>query len=340
MAMKTAERRVTGHDVARAAGVSQATVSLVMSGKSNGRISEEQRDRVRRIARELGYQPNPAARSLRLGRTHAIALVVPNVANPFFASVLLGAERAARARGNAVMLLDTGGDPDWPTWLTEVLSTRAVDGCIFYAAGPFTRRHVRQLGVNLVLIEARAPRAASIELDIGGGARAAMEHLVGLGHRAIAHVRAHFAHDTFQARRRAYEEVMAQANLAVDPRWEVTSDFDIDSSTRAAGQLLDLEPRPTAILCDDDLLAAGVYKAASERGLRVGQDLSVVGFDDIELARILEPALTTVAIPAARIGAEAVTMAIDLAEGEKPRTLAMGLDLIVRSSTGPAPASA
>ena len=241
MGMKTTERRVTGHDVARAAGVSQATVSLVMSGKSDGRISEEQRDRVRRIARELGYQPNPAARSLRLGRTHAIALVVPNVANPFFASVLLGAERAARARGNAVMLLDTGGDPDWPEWLTEVLSTRAVDGCIFYAAGPIDRRHVRQLGVNLVLIEARASKAASIELDIAGGARAAMEHLVSLGHRAIGHVRANFAHDTFQARRRAYEDAMAHARLTVHPRLGGHDDFDIDSSTRAAGHLLDLD---------------------------------------------------------------------------------------------------
>ena len=331
---------MTGHDVARAAGVSQATISLVMSGKSIGRISEEQRDRVRRIARELGYQPNSAARSLRLGRTHAIALVVPNVANPFFASVLLGAERAARARGNAVMLLDTGGDPDWPTWLTEVLSTRAVDGCIFYAAGPFTRRHVRQLGVNLVLIEARAPRAASIELDIGGGARAAMEHLVGLGHRAIAHVRAHFAHDTFQARRRAYEDVMAQANLAVDPGWEVTSDFDIDSSTRAAGQFStwsrdqpqfsamttclrrgSTRPRASGVCASGRTYRSWVSMTSSSRGSSSPRSLP---------SQFQPP----------EIGAEAVTMAIDLAEGEKPRTLAMGLDLIVRSSTGPAPASA
>ncbi len=328
---------MTGRDVARAAGVSQAAVSLVMTGKSDGRISDEQRDSVLRIAQELGYQPNATARNLRLGRTRAIALVVPNVANPFFSSVLLGAERAARARGNAVMLLDIGDDPNWINWLADIMSARAVDGCIVYAADPVASRDVQRLGANVVLVEAQAPHAASIELDIYGGAHRAMEHLVSLGHRRIAHLRADFAHETFHARRSAYLAAMADAGLPVDPQGHVISRFDIESSSRAAGQLLDIERRPTAILCDDDLLAAGAYKAAVERGLKVGRDVSIVGFDDIELARMLEPALTTVEIPAARIGATAVAMAIDLIEGGEPRTESIDLRLIVRESSGVPP---
>ncbi len=328
---------MTGRDVARAAGVSQAAVSLVMTGKSDGRISDEQRDSVLRIAQELGYQPNATARNLRLGRTHAIALVVPNVANPFFSSVLLGAERAARARGNAVMLLDIGDDPNWINWLANIMSARAVDGCIVYAADPVPSRDVQRLGANVVLVEAHASHAASIELDIYGGAHRAMEHLVSLGHRHIAHLRANFAQETFHARRSAYLAAMDEAGLPLDPQAQVTSRFDIESSSRAAGQLLDIEHRPTAILCDDDLLAAGAYKAAVERGLKVGRDVSIVGFDDIELARMLEPALTTVEIPAARIGADAVAMAIDLIEGGEPRTESIELRLIVRESSGIAP---
>jgi len=132
------KRPVTGADVARIAGVSQATVSLVVTGKSEGRISDEQRDHVLKIARGLSYQPNASARSLRLGRARTIALIVPNVANPYFSSVLLGAERAARERDHAVMLLDTGSDPDWPGWVGGILATRAADGCIVYAADPLT----------------------------------------------------------------------------------------------------------------------------------------------------------------------------------------------------------
>ncbi len=330
MGSPTTKRRVTGRDVALAAGVSQATVSLVMTGKSSGRISEDQRDRVLDIARRLGYQPNASARSLRIGRAHAIALVVPNVANPFFSSVLLGAERAARARGNAVMLLDTGNDTAWPTWMGGVVSSRAVDGCIVYAATSMAARDVRELGTHVVLVEARAPRAGTVDLDVAGGLRAAMDHLVGLGHRRIAHLAADYDYETFRIRADAYAAAIAAAGL---PATTEAAPFAIDASTTAAGRLLDRAPRPTAIVCDDDLLAAGVYKAATERGLGIPSDVSVVGFDDIELARILEPALTTVAIPAERIGETAVDMLLAMIDGSPPRRVRIGLELRIRDST-------
>jgi DNA-binding LacI/PurR family transcriptional regulator len=328
------DRRVTGHDVAQAAGVSQATVSLVMTGKAAGRISDDQRERVLEIARQLGYQPNASARSLRLGRAHAIALVVPNVANPFFSSVLLGAERAARGRGNAVMLLDMGNDVTWHHWMGDMVSSRAVDGCIVYAANPVAAADVRRLGANVVLVEARSPGAASVGLDVPGGIASAMAHLLDLGHRRIGHLAADYGFETFRLRADAYATALAQSGIEVAPDLLESSLFGIDTSTAAAGRLLDRDPRPTAILCDDDLLAAGVYKAASDRRLSIPGDVSVVGVDDIELARILEPALTSVAIPAEAIGEVAVDLLLGLIERGERRTVTLPLELQVRGSTG------
>jgi DNA-binding LacI/PurR family transcriptional regulator len=327
-------RRVTGHDVARAAGVSQATVSLVMTGKTAGRISNDQRDRVLQIARDLGYQPNASARSLRLGRAQVVALVVPNVANPFFSSVLLGAERAARARGNAVMLLDMGTDVTWHRWMGDLMSARAVDGCIVYAANPIAADDVRRLGTSVVLVEARSPGAASVELDIAGGIAAAMAHLLDLGHRRIGHLAADYGFETFRLRAEAYAAALGRAGVNVTPDLVESSPFGIDASTMAAGILLDRQPGPSAILCDDDLLAAGVYKAASDRQLTIPRDLSVVGVDDIELARMLEPALTTVAIPAEAIGEVAVDLLLGLIERGRRKAVTLPLELLVRGSTG------
>ena len=329
-------RPATGSDVARLAGVSQATVSLVVTGKTAGRISDERRDRVLKVARELKYQPNASARSLRLGRARAIALIVPNVDNPYFASVLLGAERAARERQHAVMLLDTGADPDWPDWVGSILATRAVDGCIVYAPDPLSTRQARRLGRNVVLVEGTWRGAGSVQLEIASGIRAAMDHLTGLGHRRIAHLAAAFDQETFRVREATYRASLEAAGLAFVAGYGVRSRFDIEAATAAALKVLAADPTPTAILCDDDLLAAGAYKAAHALGRRIPDDLSVVGFDDIALARMLEPELTTVAIPAEQIGAQAMEIVLGLVDGERGRSITVPLELRVRGSTGPA----
>ena len=327
-------RPATGADVARLANVSQATVSLVLTGKADGRVSSESRERVRMAAHDLGYQPNAAARSLRLGRGHTIALIVPNVANPFFASVLLGAERAARARRYAVMLLDTGEDPDWLEWIGEVLADRAADGSIVYAADPIPDRKIRRLGRHVVLVEAAARGAGSLRLDIADGTRLAVEHLLELGHRRIGHLAAAYDKETFRIRDLTYRSIVGAAGLLDGDAVEARARFDIESSTAAARSMLARHRRPTAIVCDDDLLAAGVYKAARSMGLDIPRDLSIVGFDDIELARMLEPELTTVAIPAEHVGATAMEAMLGLVEGGRPQTTTVPLTLHVRGSSG------
>lgn len=331
-------KAATGSDVARRAGVSQSTVSRVMAGKADGRVSERVRARVKRVAHELGYRPNAAGRMLRLGTAHTVALVVPNVRHPFFASMLLGAEQTAREHGYTVMLLAAGDDAAWKDSITEALAARALDGCILYVGDPMSDRDVAGFGSNVVLVEAESARVPSVTLDIESGARAAVEHLLALGHRRIAHLAAAYDKESFRLRSVAYRRALRAAGIGFRRGLTQQARFEIADSTAAADRLLAAGAPPTAVFCDDDLLAAGVYKAAHARGLRIPTDLSVCGFTDIDLALMLEPELTTVTMRADEVGRAAMdAMMLLLGGHRRSRARRIGLELTVRASTGPPP---
>ena len=296
----TANTRVTSVDVARRAGVSQSTVSLVFSGKGRGRVSAATQETVRRCARELGYRPNVAAQALRLGTSRAVALLVPDVTNPFFARVLRGAQRAAQEAGYTVALVDTGNDRRWEEQSFEALRAGPVDGYLLFEVMPPEGMAPDE---HVVLIESRAPRRSSVRFDSEGGAAAAFAHLLELGHRRIGHLAADFEAPTFHLREAARRRVLSEAGLDPDALPRAVTEITIDDARDAAGPLLD--EQPTAVFCDDDIVAAGLYLAARERGLRIPRDLSVIGFDDMDFARVLDPALTTVALDAELLGATA-----------------------------------
>src|SRR5919198_1449533 len=242
---RNAHHRVTSVDVARHAGVSQSTVSLVFSGKGQGRVSQATQEAVRRSARELGYRPNVAAQALRLGTSRAVALLVPDITNPFFSRVLRGAQRAGQRAGYTVVLVDTANDRRWEAQSFEALRAGPVDGYLLF-------------------------------------------------------------------------EVTPPEGLARDD----------------AGPLLD--EGPTAIFCDDDVLAAGLYLAARERGVRIPGDLSVIGFDDMDFARVLEPPLTTVALDAELLGSTAFELLeARLAGRRTKRNVVLPAQLTLRGSTAP-----
>ncbi len=276
----------TSFDVARRAGVSQSTVSLVLNGKAAGRVSPRTQEAVLRVARELGYEPSMAARTLRLGRTHVAALIIPDVSNPVFAAVLQGAEQAARLRDYTVVQVSTGNDSDWQRRIVHALATRSIDGFILCSLDLPESAHLELLRGNAVIVDGSSPEFPSLLLDIEYGASAAVQHLLSLGHRRIAHLAAHIP-----------------------------------------------EP-PTAIFCDDDLMAAGVYKAARKLQLRVPADLSIVGFCDGLVAQLLDPPLTTVAIPALALGQRAMELLLAGLETELPPFVeTISLDFVVRAST-------
>jgi DNA-binding LacI/PurR family transcriptional regulator len=327
---RPAHTNVTSIDVARRAGVSQSTVSLVFSGKGQGRVSEATQELVRRCARELGYRPNVAAQALRLGSSRAVALLVPDITNPFFSRVLRGAQRAAQAAGYTVALVDTGNDRRWEEQSFEALRAGPVDGYLLFEVSP-----PEALGPdeNVVLVEAEAPRRPSVRFDAEGGAAAGFAHLVDLGHRRIGHLAADFDAPTFHLREAARRRVLGEAGLDPDTQPRAMTAIGIDDARDAAGALL--ADRPTAVFCDDDLIAAGLYLAARERGLRIPGDVSVVGFDDMDFARVLDPPLTTVALDAELLGASAFELLEARMTGRGTRRrVVLPAELLVRESTG------
>jgi DNA-binding LacI/PurR family transcriptional regulator len=315
--------------VARRAGVSQSTVSLVLSGKSAGRISARTEEAVRRAAEELGYRPNVAARALRTGAARTVGLVVTDVTHPFFGLVLRGAQRAAWRAGYAVALVDVANDPDRERASFEALRAGPVDGFLFFTVEPPERS-----GEHVVAIEVSPPGMSFVRLDTERGTDLAVGHLLELGHRRIGHLASDIDAETFQIRR---ERILAMLGAAgLEPGPHAAAPFRFDAAGRAALALLDAPEPPTAVYCDDDILAGGIYLAARERGLRIPDDISVVGFDDLPFARVFEPPLTTIAIDGEELGATAFEVLAALMAGEPaPPGRILPVELVVRGSTAP-----
>ena len=327
-------RQVTSNDVARAAGVSQATVSLVLSGKSAGRVSSATEATVRAAAEKLGYRPNLAARALRTGSARAIGLVVPDVTHPFMGRVLRGMQTAARREGYAVVLVDAANDWTWEVDSFEVLRESAVDGFVLFGVEPPSR--AGDLEARMVSIEADPGRLPAVRLDVEAGGAAAAEHLLRLGHRRLGRLASAVVTSTFRRREDAWARVLGEAGIDTEEIPRTLSAMNVDDAIRAAGELLETRPLPTAVFCDDDVLAAGLYVAARARGLRVPDDLSVVGFDDLDIARVLDPPLTTVAADPDALGAAALDRLLARLAGKRGlKETVVPVRLVVRGSTAP-----
>jgi DNA-binding LacI/PurR family transcriptional regulator len=331
-AASRSSRKVTSVDVAKRAGVSQSTVSLVLSGKGPGRVSEATAEAVRRAARELGYRPNAAARALRSGSASAVGLVVRDVTHPFFGRTLRGAQRAARDAGHVVVLIDDNYGSSGRDSSVEALRDGTIDGFLFFAADP-SPALVAPGGPPIVLVENEQPRLPFVRLDSEGGADAAMAHLRELGHRRVGYLRSSAGGQTFDRRHAQWAAHVRAAGE--DPERQVTgfSAFDADSSIAAGRALLTHPDRPAAFLCDDDLLAAGLLAAAAELGLDVPSDVAVVGFDDLDIARLTSPPLTTVRFDPEALGAAAFELLHARLQGKRPRNRVLPSELVVRRST-------
>jgi DNA-binding LacI/PurR family transcriptional regulator len=327
MARIDAPLRVTSVDVARRAGVSQSTVSLVLSGKGRGRISARTEEAVRAAAAELGYRPNVAARTLRTGVARTVGLVVPDITNPFFGPMLRGAQAAAMRAGYTVMLVDIGNDRVWEAASLEALLQGPADGLLLFEAElpPGAAQHA-------IAIEMNPGELPVVRLDVEAGMDEAISHLLELGHRRIGHLASSFDAPTFQLREARLAERLAEAGL--EPAETVRAPFTFEGACEAARPLLDTTV--TAVFCDDDVLAGGLYLAARERGVRIPHDISVVGFDDLAFAIVLDPPLTTVAADAEELGATAFHALASLLAGDTPPAeQLLPVRLTVRGSTAP-----
>ncbi|WP_432105355.1 LacI family DNA-binding transcriptional regulator [Streptomyces sp. bgisy091] len=336
-ARQPAPPRPTSRDVARAAGVSQATVSLVLGDKWRGRVSAATAERVRDSARELGYRPNLAARSLRLGDTRTALLVVPALTNEFFARVYTGAAAVAAEHDFGVVLYPSP-DGTGPARDPFASARAALDGVIASSMATEALGALRGAELPLVMLDSDPEdrgAAAHVNLDIADGMRQVTDHLLGLGHRRFVHLASAVDTWTFAVRaralRQAVRDVPGVTLTTVRAPLAVTAGREAAEAALAAPG-----PRPTAIVCDDDILAAGACKAARRLGLLIPGDISVTGFDDLALATAVEPELTTVRLPAEQVGERGMKALLAVLEGRPAEPGELPVRLVPRGSTAPA----
>jgi len=328
------------YEVASSAGVSVATVSRVLNG--TGPVSEEARRRVLHAVETLGYVPHGAARSLSTRRTMNVGVLLPDVHGAFFSEIVRGIDLAARAAGYHILVSGSHSDLAETTAVLQALHGR-IDGLILLTAGiaaEWLRRTLPpRLPVVLLHNSGEEGEHDSIRIDNRLGARLAADHLLDLGHRRIALICGPPGNADAQERRTGFREALAARGLAVQPRLELPGDFREESGFRAGERLAGQANPPTAIFAANDAMAIGCLAALRGRGLRVPDDVSLVGFDDIPIARYLTPALTTVQVPIAEIGGRALDRLVETLQSGREaakRHDVVTLTLAVRASTAAA----
>ncbi|WP_199424516.1 LacI family DNA-binding transcriptional regulator [Actinotalea solisilvae] len=329
-------------DVARAAGVSTATVSRALRDLPN--VTPSTRDRVRTAAAELGYVASPSAASLASGRTRAIGLISPYVNRWYFSNVIEGAERTLRSQGFDVLLYTFDGRRrDGRPRLDAGVLRRRVDGVLVVGLplGEDEIGGLLALGHPLVCIGWGGYGQVTVRLDDRATARAATQHLVSLGHRRIAHITGAPDDDAPSSppveRAAGWRQALADAGIVADPALEAYGHFDVEGGRESMRDLLARVPDVTAVFASSDEMAMGAILALREAGRRVPDDVSVIGVDGHDLGELV--GLTTMAQPAAMQGAMAARLVLDMIDGRSPeRTTVVGTVLVDRGSTGPAPA--
>lgn len=335
-------RRITLRDVARKAGVHASTVSRALAPETRGMISPEIVERVTGVAEALGYRPNPIAYGLKTNRSRTVGVLIPDITNPVFPPVIRGIEDAFAAAGYTAILANTDNDVERERNILLNMLTRRVDGLILATArrhDPLVDRCLAEK-IPLVLINRTvAGRAVtSVVNDDALGSRLAVEHLAGLGHRRIAYLAGPLDLSTGFARHGGFLRGMKAAGLAADPRLILVCGAFTESEGRRGFRELWLgDPGITAVIAGNDMLALGCYDALGELGLRVADDVSIVGFNDMPFVEKLHPPLTTLHIPHYRIGAEGARAL--LARLGNPRApierIVLEPELRVRASTAP-----
>jgi LacI family transcriptional regulator len=337
-----AAANVTIREVARASGVSPMTVSRVIN--ESERVSPETRRRVEQAIADLGYVPSRLARGLSRQKTGALALIVPDVANPFFTLIVRGAEDVARRADYRVILCDTRADLAVERDVIQEMIAHRVEGIVIAPVSDRSRTHLRRLekfGVPFVLIDRTVP---GIDCDVvlgesARGARRLVEHLISLGHRRIALIVEADDVSTARDRRAGYEDALAAAGIPLDPALVARTSVDPVGGLEGMRRLLELADRPTAVFTVNNLVALGAIEAVRNAGLEVPDDVALVCFDDIEYASRLYPFLTVMMQPAETFGTLGTQLLLERIDGRGParsRVVVLPGEFVVRRSCGAA----
>jgi LacI family transcriptional regulator, galactose operon repressor len=332
----------TLRDVAEAAGVHPATASRALNPATRGLVNAETARRVIKVAESLGYRPNPIARGLKTAKSGTVGLVIPDLTNPLFPPIVRGIEDVLEPAGYSGLIVNTDNDLRREDAQIEQLRSRQVEGLIIATAlldHPLLERLHRER-VKMVMVNRRANRVdvPSIAPDDEAGIMLAVNHLVALGHRRIAFLGDQeenlFGFDSSAHRRDGFQAALAAAGVAVEPGWILRRPHGRDAARAAAAELLAREERPTAVFATSDVQAIGVLEAAQAAGIPVPEELSVIGFDNVEAAGYT--GLTTVAQPLEEMGALGADLLLRSLSGEAVESRRMPLAVVKRASTGPA----
>lgn len=329
--------RPTIYDVARLAGVSTATVSRALNG--TGQIAPPTRAAIEAAVEQLGYRANTIARSLVTKSTQTIALLLPDIANPFYAALVSGIQQHALSHGYTMLLCTTEGEAEREEQYLSLLRAQQVDGALVdgLRLPPDRIAGFVRDGFPIVCLDrdVDSDSIPLVQVDNRLGGRLATEHLIGLGHSRIGHVTGALDLGISEERLAGYSEALAAAGMPADPRLVAEGRFTEESGYEGARALLEAAPDVTAVFAANDLSALGVLNALAESGRRVPGDVSVVGFDDLRLSAFTTPPLTTIKQPAAEIAQLATELLIGLTRGEPAGKVRHVLEptLVVREST-------
>lgn len=328
---------VTIKEVAQKAGVSVSTVSRVLT--NNAPVKPETREEVQEAIKQLGYSPNAVARSLRKKVSRTIGLVIPDITNPFFPDIAKGVEDSAKEAGYHVILSNVGNDPQSEEEVIQLLRERQVDGVILVSSSPVgTYLHkFHNEGMKIVTVdrEFKDVEVDAVICDNVSGSYQATRHLIELGHQEIAIITGPMELNITQDRLEGYKKALREKGLPVLERWIWKAGFSFNQGYSITEENFEKENIPTAIFASSDIAAVAAISAIEKHGLKVPEDISVVGFDDIKLATLVKPTLTTVAQPTYEMGKQAVDLLVGgIKRGrKKAKRLVLPTKLVVRDST-------
>ncbi|WP_302762202.1 LacI family DNA-binding transcriptional regulator [Christensenella hongkongensis] len=335
------KKRITIKDVAMKAGVTSAVVSRVFNKDKTLNIREETRRAVDQAILELNYAPNSVARSLRMHSSNMIGVVIADVMNPFFTEIVKGIQLAAREAGYGIVLCDTGDNPEEEKEYIRILQSQFVEGIILGSSyveddvvRVFEKSDIKYVMVNRASANASAPYVRTNDI---GGMMDMVEHLVQMGHTKIAHLSGPLFVDTAIRRLEGYRKGLKKAGIEYNSGYVLETKYDEESGYRACKELLKLEERPTAICAGNDMVAIGAMRAIKSEGLSIPEDISVAGYNDIWVAPLLAPSLTTMNTPLLEMGGITFRMLRDSIKGDLDvqKKITLEPELVVRESTGP-----
>ena len=337
MKAKKQETAATMKDVALKAKVSTATVSRALMNPD--KVSQATRNRVEKAAREVGYLPQPMGRNVKRNESRTILVIVPDICDPFFSEIIRGIEVTAANHGYLVLIGDCAHQNQQEKTFIDLIITKQIDGMLLLGSRlPFDASIEEQRNLPpMVMANEFAPELElpTVLIDNLTAAFDAVNYLYEQGHKRIGCIAGPEEMPLCHYRLQGYVQALRRCGIMVDPQYIARGDFTFEAGSKAMQQLLDLPQPPTAVFCHSDVMALGALSQAKRQGLKVPEDLSIIGFDNIDLTQFCDPPLTTIAQPRYEIGREAMLLLLDQMQGQHvgSGSRLMDCELIIRGST-------